>query len=30
MFSATIPEQLSLFAAVGLKDYIFCKLDKEY
>ncbi|CAD8129660.1 unnamed protein product [Paramecium sonneborni] len=30
MFSATIPEQLSMFASVGLKDYIFCKLDKEF
>ncbi|CAD8108923.1 unnamed protein product [Paramecium sonneborni] len=30
MFSATIPEQLSIFVSVGLKDYIFCKLDKEY
>jgi ATP-dependent RNA helicase DDX54/DBP10 len=30
MLSATIPEQVSAFAKVGLKDYVFVKLDSEY
>ena len=37
LFSATIPEELSNFAKVlfnylkvGLKDYIFVRLDNEY
>ena len=29
MFSATIPEELSMFARAGLRDYVFVKLDKE-
>ena len=29
MFSATITEELSLFARAGLRDYIFVKLDKD-
>jgi ATP-dependent RNA helicase DDX54/DBP10 len=29
VFSATIPEQLNLFAQVGLKDYVYAKLDAE-
>ncbi|KAM3130855.1 hypothetical protein pb186bvf_017044 [Paramecium bursaria] len=30
IFSATIPEQLSQFASVGLKDYMYIKLDQEF
>jgi superfamily II DNA/RNA helicase len=30
IFSATIPEQLSIFAQVGLRDYRYVKLDREY
>jgi len=30
LLSATIPEQVSDFAKVGLKDYVFVKLDSEY
>lgn len=29
LFSATIPEELSNFAKVGLKDYMFVRLDNE-
>lgn len=30
MLSATIPEQVSELAKIGLKDYVFVKLDTEY
>ena len=30
LLSATIPEQVSEFAKIGLKDYVFVKLDSEY
>jgi len=30
LLSATIPEQVSEFAKIGLKDYVFVRLDSEY
>jgi len=30
LVSATIPDELSNFVKVGLKDYAFVKLDSEY
>jgi len=30
LFSATIPQQLSMFAKTGLRDYVFVKLSSEF